>query len=521
MFVWRCSKTSSYLVMSNLFSKLSNHSLALVLFPIIFIPIVFYSTSLAMARIWMVNETFTHGFLVLPLVIWLIWQKKNQIALIKPDPEPWAFLLLVPFLIGWFIGSVVGVEIVQQFCMVTIILVTVWVVAGRKLFLYIIFPLMFLYFAVPFGQVFIPTLMQYTASFSVALIKLVGIPVYQDGLSFTLPTGSWSVVEECSGVRYLIASFFLGSIYAYLNFASTKKRVIFILLSLIVPIIGNGLRAFGIVMIGHFSGMKLAVGADHLLYGWVFFGFIIFLLFYIGSFWRDSEKELEAISVKDEGENLIKSDGKNSFVFLAIILSLVISLSGFSAYIESEKQKDRDAVFIQLPVNFSGWQYNASKFFNWKPIFLNPDVTISRSYVLDKNMVQLDIAYYQIQRQGAEAISSSNRITNPYGGEWKLISEKETIEGDKSFTESEIKYPGVKLLVWRWYRVGQYETPNPYIAKVYEVYNLIIEGRSDASVISIAVKVGKNKEAARQQIVDFWKASMQDITHELEQIRGE
>ena len=236
-----------------------------------------------------------------------------------------------------------------------------------------------------------------------------------------------------------------------------KKRVIFILLSLIVPIIGNGLRAFGIVMIGHFSGMKLAVGADHLLYGWVFFGFIIFLLFYIGSFWRDSEKELEAISVKDEGKKIIKSDGKSSFVFLAIILSLVTSLSGFSAYIESEKQKDRDAVFIQLPVDFSGWQYSTIQFFNWKPISSNPDVTISRNYVLDESVVQLDIAYYQTQRQGAEAISSSNRVTNPYGGEWKLTSEKETTEDDKSFTEFEIKYPGIKLLVWRWYRVGQYE----------------------------------------------------------------
>jgi len=474
-----------------------------------------------MARIWTVNETFTHGFLVLPLVIWLIWQKRSQLALIKLNPEPWAFLLLAPFLIGWFVGSVVGVEIVQQFCMVTIISISVWIVAGRQLFLYIFFPLMFLYFAVPFGQVFIPVLMQYTANFSVALIKMVGIPVYQDGLSFTLPTGAWSVVEECSGVRYLIASFFLGSIYAYLNFASTKKRVIFILLSLIVPIIGNGLRAFGIVMIGHFSGMKYAVGADHLLYGWVFFGFIIFLLFYIGSFWRDSEKELEAINVRDEGNGLTKSNGGNPFAFLAIIFLLVTSLSGFSTYIDNEKQKERAAVFIQLPVDFSGWKYNANQFLNWKPISLNPDVTISRSYVLGENVVQLDIAYYQTQRQGAEAISSSNRITNPYGGEWKLTSEKEIIEGDKSFTESEIKYPGIKLLVWRWFRVGEYETSNPYIAKVYEVYNLIVEGRSDASVISIAVKVGKSKEEARKKIGDFWKVSAKNIANELEGIREE
>ncbi len=509
--------------MSNLFSKLNNYSLALVLFPIIFIPIVFYNTTLGMVHVWTVNETFTHGFLVLPLVVWLIWQKKSQIAQIKPEPELWAFLLLIPLMAGWFIASAVDVEVVQQFFMVTIILAAVWIVVGRKLFLYIIFPLMFLYFAVPFGQAFIPILMEYTANFSVALIKMVGIPVYQDGLSFTLPTGSWSVVEECSGVRYLIASFFLGSIYAYLNFASTKKRVIFILLSLIVPIIGNGLRAFGIVMIGHFSGMKLAVGADHLLYGWVFFGFIIFLLFYIGSFWRDSEEALQQVNMNNKNQGLAETKEQFSpFVFLTIIFLFVISLSGFSYYIDNEKQKAGGSVFIQLPVAFSGWEYDASQSFNWKPIVLNPDVTISRHYVLDKAVIQLDVAYYQVQRHGAEAISSSNKLTNPHGGEWKLISAEEIIDNDHKFTESEIKYSdATKLLVWSWYRIGAYETPNPYIAKAYEVYNLIIEGRSDASVISIAVKAGKNKEAARQQIVDFWKASMQDITHELEQIRGE
>jgi len=39
-----------------------------------------------------------------------------------------------------------------------------------------------------------------------------------------------------------------------------------------VPIIANWLRAYMIVMIGHLSGNKLAVGVDHLIYGWLFFG---------------------------------------------------------------------------------------------------------------------------------------------------------------------------------------------------------------------------------------------------------
>ncbi len=243
-----------------------------------------------MIKVWMVNETFTHGFLVFPLTFWLIWHQKDQIQLLKSAPEPRVIGLLVFLLSGWFVSSVVDVQVVQQLCMISIVIATIWIVVGRQVLSSVFFPLFFLYFAVPFGQSFIPPLMEFTANFTVYLVQLSGIPIYRDGLFFTLPSGNWSVVEECSGVRYLIASFTMGCIYAYINYSSLKKRLIFILLALFVPIVGNGLRAYGIVMIGHFSGMELAVGADHLVYGWLFFGVVIFSLFYVGSFWRDPKE---------------------------------------------------------------------------------------------------------------------------------------------------------------------------------------------------------------------------------------
>jgi EpsI family protein len=275
-------------------------------------------------------------------------------------------------------------------------------------------------------------------------------------------------------------------------------------------------------MIGHFSGMKLAVGADHLLYGWVFFGFIIFLLFYMGSFWRDSEEELKRVNINNEEQSLTKDKERKSFVFLGTIFLFIISLSIFANQIDNEKRKARGSVLIQLPVNFSGWQYSTNKFFNWKPISKNADATLSRAYVLDengKNIVQLDIAYYQIQRQGAEAVSWGNRLTHPHGGEWKLTSAKDVLEGGQHFTESEIKYPGIKLLVWRWYRMGEYETPNSYIAKAYEVYNFIIKGRSDASVISIATEVKGSADMARQKLAGFWQVSANGMNNELDKIQ--
>jgi exosortase A len=314
--------------MSNLLSKLNGNALALVLLPVLVVPLVFYNTTLAMVHVWTVNETFAHGFLVFPLVIWLVWRNRFQLLSIRPDPEPRALLILVALLAVWLVGAAVDVEIVQQFSMISIIIASIWVIAGRRVLFYVLFPLLFLYFAVPFGQALIPPLMDLTANFTVVLIRMVGLPVFQDGLSFSLPSGSWAVVEECSGVRYLIASFLLGSIYAYLNYSSTKKRVIFILLSLLVPVVGNSLRAFGIVMIGHYSGMKLALGVDHLVYGWLFFGVIVFLLFYAGSFWRDPQDSFE-ITV-DQSDRFIEARRSyQPLAFVVITFLLAVSFSVF------------------------------------------------------------------------------------------------------------------------------------------------------------------------------------------------
>ncbi len=507
--------------MSPLLAKLNNNALALVLLPMFIIPLMFFNTSQAMVHVWTVNQTFTHGYLVLPLVVWLLWQKKSQILAIKPQSEPRAFLLLVILLSGWLVGSAVDVNIVQQFCMISIIITSVWIIAGRQVLRFVFLPLLFLYFAVPFGQVLIPPLMAFTADFTVALIKMTGIPIYRDGLLFTLPSGSWSVVEECSGVRYLIASFLLGSIYAYLNYSSVKKRLLFIPLSLLVPIIGNGLRAFGIVMIGHFSGMKLAIGADHLLYGWVFFGFIIFLLFYIGSFWRD--EECLPVEIKEDDKNILPAEqrSRSQLVYLAITFLCVLSFSVFANYIENEKQRSVKPVDLNLPKMFDGWKYDAERLLDWQPVIVNPDVKISRGYYLKDDFVQLNIAYYQTQREGAEAISTSNKVTNPYGGDWKLISSTVIEEGDQYFTESELKRIDKKLLVWSKYLVGTYDTPSAYKAKALQAYNLIVAGRSDASLLLITTPFDGTKENTRKKLYNFWQSSAADIADGIEQIQNE
>src|SRR3712207_2283490 len=99
------------------------------------------------------------------------------------------------------------------------------------------FPLAFLLFAIPFGEFLIPTLIDRTADFTVMALSASGVPVYREANHFVIPSGAWSVVEACSGLRYLIASLMIGVVYAVVSYRSTRRRLAFIAAALVVPIV--------------------------------------------------------------------------------------------------------------------------------------------------------------------------------------------------------------------------------------------------------------------------------------------
>jgi len=188
---------------------------------------------------------------------------------------------------AWLLGDLATVNSVKQLAMTALIVLAIPAVFGLQVAQAIAFPLAFLFFAVPVGEFLLPQLMSWTADFTVLALQATGIPVFREGNQFTIPSGSWSVVEACSGVRYLIASFMVGSLFAYLNYRSPRRRLIFAALSLAVPIVANWIRAYLIVLLGHLSYNKVAVDADHLIYGWLFFGLVIGIMYAIGMVWAE------------------------------------------------------------------------------------------------------------------------------------------------------------------------------------------------------------------------------------------
>lgn len=482
-----------------------------VLAACLLLPAGLHATTASMVRVWLSNETFTHGFLILPIALWLAWQQRAELARLPLQRDARALLLLLPAVGLWLLAQAVDVAVVAQLALVALVPLTLWFAAGPTLTWALAFPLAYLLFAVPLGQSLIPPMMEFTAGFTVRLIELSGIPIYRDGLSFSLPSGDWSVVEECSGVRYLIASAALGTLYAYLSYRSLIKRTVFIVVSLLVPVVANGLRAYGIVMIGHLSGMRLAVGVDHLLYGWLFFGLVIFVMFWIGGFWADSGRgagpTLKAGEKAPEAAGAGSAQAGTALRRIALVAALLLAL-------ETLLQAGTGSVAgpdTLAPPEVAGSSGEALEEDAWRPILHNPDARLHRRYGTGDDTVSLHVGWYGRQRDGAEAVSSLNRITDPYEGDWKLIAERLLDPGDGRVREAEIRLGERRQLVWLSYRLGDREEGNAYLAKVWQALG-VLSGRRDGAVIVLATSLDDQRlEEARQRLARFRTTAREPI----------
>ena len=269
-------------------------ALAALLCVLAVVLLAYRDTFVAMVSIWSRSDTFAHAFLVPPIALWLVWRQREALAREQPRPAAWVLLPMAGAALLWLLGDLASVNAVTQLASVALLVLAVPAVLGARVARVILFPLGFLFFAVPIGEFLMPRLMAWTADFTVLALRASGIPVFREGMQFVIPSGNWSVVEACSGVRYLIASFMVGTLFAYLNYRSMARRWVFVGIAIAVPIVANWVRAYLIVLLGHASNNTVAVGADHLVYGWLFFGLVIGVMFAIGAIWSEPPAEAPA-----------------------------------------------------------------------------------------------------------------------------------------------------------------------------------------------------------------------------------
>jgi len=505
-------------------TPISRQGAALIALALLAPFLLYLGTVRSIVSVWNSSETFAHGYVILPISLWLVWRRRENFSLYPPRPWPPALLLLGLLGAGWLAAQLGEVQVVSQYTFVAMFPVAALALLGPRLAGSLTFPLLFLLFAVPFGEIFVAPLIQFTADFTVWAVRATGIPVLRSGTRFELPTGSWSVVEACSGVRYLISSITLGCLYAYLTYRSNARRALFIGLSMVVPVIANGLRAYMIVMIGHLSGMELATGVDHIIYGWLFFGLVMFVMFWIGSFWREDGATAAASATPAAAPASASTPpGTRTPRRLPAVVAGVLLVCAFWPALalvgEHANHNPAPVQLTDIPVTVP----QAADFADWKPFYMEPDARFHRAYRADGLPVSLTVLYYRNQNPDKNLISSLNRLSG-YEDAWHEVESTTRAESVAGRTlalhEGILRTPQGAIMVWAFKWIGGHYTGSDYVGKLWQAANKAMMRGDDGAAVMLAVPYDNDKERARAALHGFLAAQGQALDQALNATRA-
>ena len=499
------------------------------LLAVVLILVLYRDTAIAMVTIWYRSETFAHAFVVPPIVLWLVWRRRQELASLIPKPALWVLFPVAGVALLWLLGDLVVANSVTQLAFTALLVLTVPAVLGLSVTRVIAFPLAFLFFAVPIGEFLMPQLMESTADFTVIALRLSGIPVYREGLQFVIPSGNWSVVEACSGVRYLIASLTVGTLFAYLSYQSTKRRILFVMVSIAVPVVANWVRAYMIVMVGHLSGNKLAVGVDHLIYGWVFFGVVIMLMFAVGARWSEPEPPMRLGSASTPQNLTTRSFSKlwSVTACLMLIVAMPVAIAKWSL----ANSGPSGALSLAAPAVLApGWHLDGAMPIGFKPDFKNPSAEINTLYGNAGKVVGVYLGYYRDQDYERKLVSSANTLVASNSLAWSRVGggtrdvvfdQQHATVRTAELRRLSVAAPeqGDRLVVWQIFWINGTLTSSDYLAKVYSaVYQLI--GRGDDSAVIAVYTQNDRLDSAEGTLGAFLIANYGAIDGLLRQARG-
>lgn len=489
---------------------------------------LYASTAASIVGVWQRSDTFAHGFLVVPVAAWLAW--RNRAALRGLPIAPWwpaVALMLVPAA-AWLVGELAQVNALMHFSLVALLVLTVPAIAGRAVARALAFPLGFLFFAVPFGEFLLPQLMDGTATFTVYALRATGIPVYREGLLFVIPSGTWSVVEACSGVRYLIASVMVGTLFAYLTYRSLGRRLAFVGISLLTPIVANWLRAYLIVVLGHVSNNRLAVGVDHLIYGWIFFGLVMALMFWIGARWQEdfAAPDPSAREVTPDTPLPVTTPARLGASAMAVLA--VASLPVLAAY-ATDAHPNAHRVHLRSLAPAAGWSASPSGGATWRPAYYGATADALESFAKDGRKVGVHLYFYRDQTEEKKLVSSSNMLVRSEDPAWR-VTETGVVHPGSGNVPADVaastlrEATGTRLRVWQWYVVDGAATSSPAAAKLYTLKAQLLGRGDDSAAVILSTPMAPegrtgDADAVLKAFVDAMSGSIQNALRETSETR--
>jgi exosortase A len=467
-------------------------------------------------RVWLASTAYNHCFIILPLIGYLLWERRAIIASVSPNPSFWPLVGMPVLSALWLIAAVLDLQEGRQLLVVAMFEVVVLVALGPRLVRLLLAPLLFLFFLVPSGAFLVPSLQKITADITVAGLQALHIPVFFDGFMIEIPEGTFEIAEACAGLRFLIASAVFGCFFAVVVYRSFVRRALFVILSIAVPIAGNGLRALGIIVLAHVEGSAAAVEADHVLYGWFFFTLIIIVLIAIGmTFAQKIDRRVPA-----NAAGWSKPLWRRFAIAMPAAVLLASAAPAYAAWVEASYPPS-SLPGVEPPVVAGPWHSVSDAGADWRPAVHGADrVFLAGFQEPSSGVVIRYVALYRLRAIGNSLTTTTNRVAD--NTRWRITGygrAEASIGGKRTAVAStEIVSGQRRRLVWSFYVVDSGIAAGLIETKLLQARAALLGREPFAALVAISASMDDPNDPAEQQLTRFLAAS-QPIPQYLDALR--
>ncbi len=396
------------------------------------------------------SSTYNHILFVPFILAWLV--KLRGPELVRMTPRAWwpGLVPLAGALFLWLLGEISGLAAATHLGAVAAMQCVVLALLGPRIFAALLFPLCYAFFLVPVGDELVPTLQMITAELTIALTHWSGIPAVIEGVFIDTPAGLFEVAEACSGVKFLIAMVALGTLAANVCFVSWKRRAVFMLAAVTLPILANGVRAWGTIYIAQSQGIEFAAGFDHIFYGWFFFALVMGLLLAVSWRFFDRSASDRFINAEDYNSRMfakLERFGGRPSAMLGAVLLLSLGAMAWSAHAKQVAVPIPQVIALP-PVE--GWeQADYVPAIWWEPRATGADHRLIGTY-RNSEGAEIDVffALYANQQDGREASAYGEGALRP-DTDWRWHSPGPQLGPGKS---EWLRAPGAMRLAVTTYR---------------------------------------------------------------------
>jgi len=177
---------------------------------------------------WSNSDDYSHGFLIIPLSLYIIWSKKEILKKTPINPSISGLFLILFSLVTYIAAYYAEISTVSSFSLVILTVGIVIYYFGFSMLKELTFPIGFLLFMIPvpaqiYASLTLP-LQLFVSTISSSIASAMGIPVFRDGNIIQIPEHTLQVVTACSGLRSMISLMALSAVFGFFTLKSNILR---------------------------------------------------------------------------------------------------------------------------------------------------------------------------------------------------------------------------------------------------------------------------------------------------------